>query len=139
MLFSCFGSSKIPSDAPMVAIPDFDKEQIWQLTAIRGRTVDTHGKTFTIQFNPEAGTVRGFMACNMYFGRYVCRPGDSRTGRCPIEICLEGSGSLGCPEADMNADSRYYSLLPKATHLSFTSNTVTLYQNNKEILRYELQ
>lgn len=139
MLFSCTGSAPLSSDSHAYSIPDFDKNQVWQLTAIRGRAVDSRGKTFTIQFNPEAGTVRGLMACNMYFGHYTCLPGDPQTGRCPVEISLEASGSLGCPEADMNADSRYFALLPKATHLTYTSTSLTFYQNNKEILRYELQ
>ena len=136
--FAACASSR-PADKSTLEIPAFDKDQIWQLTAMRGRSVDSQGKTFTLQLYPDAGIVRGFMACNMYFGHYTCHPGDSQTGRFPIEIVLEGSGSLGCPEADMNADSRYYALLPKATHLSYTSTTLILYQNDKEILRYELR
>lgn len=134
---ACTSSRSVDKSA--LEIPDFNKDQIWQLTAMRGKPVDTQGKTFTLQFNPETGDIHGFMACNKYFGHYNCHPGDPQTGLYPIEIGLDGSGSLGCPEADMNADSRYYALLPKATHLSYTSTSLTLYQNNKEILRYELQ
>lgn len=132
-------ASSRPANKSALEIPVFDKDQVWQLIDMRGKPVDTQGKTFTLQLYPDAGIVRGYMACNMYFGHYTCHPGDPLTGRYPIEIVLEGSGSLGCPEADMNADSRYYALLLKATHFSYTSTTLTLYQNDKEILRYELQ
>ena len=44
-----------------------------------------------------------------------------------------------CPESDMNAERRYLSLLTKATHMKIGLYTLILYQQNKEILRFELQ
>ena len=134
---ACSGSRQ--ADKTPLPMPAFDKGQTWQLTVMRGRPVDPKGYVFTLIFNPEAGSVSGMMACNEYFGLYSCLPGDPGSQRYPIKIELQGSGSLLCTEADMNAEARYYALLMKTTHLAYTPTAITLYQNNKEILRYELQ
>ena len=72
-------------------------------------------------------------------GALSCHPGDPKTARYPIKITLQGAGTLTCHEALINADNRYYALLPKTTHLSYSPTSITLYQQNKEILRYELR
>lgn len=138
LLFGACSGTHHVAKTPL-EVPVFEKEQVWQLTTMRGRPADRQSKEITLQFNSEAGSVRGIMSCNTYFGHFVCNPGDPATGRYPISITLEGSGSLGCPEADMNADTRFYALLPKATHAVFTATSITLYQNSKEILHFELR
>ena len=136
LFVACAGSQK--ADSTPLEIPAFDKGEVWQLVAINGKPLTYHPAP-TLIFNPETGLIHGTMACNTYFGLYSCHPGDPKTARYPIKITLQGAGTLTCHEALINADNRYYALLPKTTHLAYSPTSITLYQQNKEILRYELR
>ena len=138
LLFGACSGTHHVAKTPL-EVPVFEKEQVWQLTTMRGRPADRQSKEITLQFNSEAGSVRGIMACNTYFGHFVCNPGDPETGRHPISITLEGSGSLGCPEADMNAEGRFFAAFQKANNILISDNSLTLYRDNKELLLFELR
>lgn len=118
-----------------------EKGQVWQLVAMRGKAMSRTDNIITLAFNPEAGTISGKATCNSYYGNYRLRPssqtpdGDNHT----LKLSDVGSTKVFCNEADMNAESRYISLLPKADALRIDAYTLTLYQKGKEILRYELQ
>ena len=116
-----------------------DKDQVWQLVKIQSRDLPGDAKTVTLTFNPEAESFRGMTACNFYAGTYTLGESSPTDGRRPFSIGTFGSGSIRCPEADMNAEGRYLSIFHKANHLLVTEHTLILYQNDKEILRFEVQ
>ena len=114
---------------------------MWQLVAIRGKDVSRTSNIITLSFNPEAGTISGKAPCNSYFGNYKLRPNTQQQDGDYYTLGFSdiGSTKVYCTEADMNAESRYLSLLPKADALRIDAYTLTLYQKGKEILKYELQ
>ena len=108
---------------------------------MRGKAVSRTTDIITLTFNPEAGTISGKATCNSYYGNYRLKL-DSKTpegDNYTLKLSDVGSTKVFCNEADMNAESRYISLLPKADALHIDAYTLTLYQKGKEILRYELQ
>jgi heat shock protein HslJ len=130
------GSSKsaASSEEPL----SLQKEQVWQLTAMRGRHVKA---LITLSFNTEAATLNGTATCNRYGAD--CRLAYSANlpegYRYTVAVDNLTAGTTLCPEADMNAEARYLALLPKADALLLTAYNLTLFQRDKEILRFELQ
>ena len=133
----CISSRHQASTPPVQTIP-VDKDQTWQLVSLRGKEWN---HPTTLVFNPEAGTCRGFAVCNTYFCHYTAKlvSSTSEGDRYELSIKFEGSGSVGCPDAVMNAEGRYLALLPKADAMLISAYTLTLYQRGKEILKFELQ
>ena len=136
LFVACAGSQK--ADSTPLEIPAFDKGEVWQLVAINGKPLTYHPAP-TLIFNPETSTIHGTMACNTYLASFSCRPANPSSARYPIQISLLSSGTLVCPDALLNADSRFLALLPRATHLAYSPSSITLFQRNKELLRFELQ
>lgn len=138
LVCSC-SHKKLASNSHEMLMPQ--KEQVWQLVSMQGRTTNLVAATPTLCFNPEAHTASGFAYCNSYSFRYESIPVDIQPDGDYHTLSLEpwGTGELGCPEADLNAEQRYLSLLAKATSFRLTSTTLTLFQRNKEILYFELQ
>lgn len=134
---SCKSSQESTLPATASLLPA--KEQIWQLTVLNGREIPRNAKVVTLSFNPEAGSFRGTTACNNYAGTYTLGEASTSNGRRPLSIAGFGAGSVRCPEADMNAESRFTAIFQKANYMSITEYTLSLYHNNKEILRFELQ
>lgn len=117
-----------------------EKGQVWQLVALRGKEVSRTSDIITLSFNPEAGTISGKAPCNSYFGNYTLQLYHSTTSPLyHLAISDVGSTKVYCNEADMNAESRYLTLLPKADAIRIDAYTLTLFQKDKEILRFELQ
>jgi heat shock protein HslJ len=141
LLAACGNSKPAVSTAQQQEALAPQKSQVWQLVAMRGKAVSRTDNIITLMFNPEAGTVSGKATCNSYYGNYRLRldsqtpEGDNYT----LKLSDVGSTKVYCNEADMNAESRYISLLPKADALRIDAYTLTLYQKGKEILKYELQ
>ena len=138
-LISCGGHSKLkPTQQPPL---EPDKEQVWQLVCMQNRSLDRSGAAVTLVLNPEAGTATGQTTCNEYtFSYTLSKPTSHNDGDLyPVSFTFWGSGNIMCPESDMNAERRYLSLLTKATHMKIGLYTLILYQQNKEILRFELQ
>lgn len=117
------------------------KDQTWQLVTLQGRSPKNLAAAPTLRFNPEAGTLSGFAYCNTYTFHYTLHPTAQKPDGDYHTLSLEswGGSSLGCPEADMNAESRFLLLLSKATTLRLTATTLTFYQRDKELLLFELQ
>lgn len=115
-----------------------NKDQVWQLVKIQGRDIPKNTKIVDLTFNPEASSFRGMTACNFYAGTYTLGEASPTDGRRPFSVDI-GTGSILCPEADMNAEGRYVLIFQKANYLLVTEHTLILYQNDKEILRFELQ
>ena len=139
-LMAC-GSSK-PAAVTVDAEPlQPHKEQVWQLVAMRGKSLPARSGIITLTFNPEAGTLSGHATCNNYGAD--CRLAYSASSpegyRYTVTVANLAGGNTLCPEADMNAEARYLALLPKADALLLTPYNLTLFQKDKEILRFELQ
>ncbi len=117
------------------------KEQVWQLVAMRGKAVSRTSGIITLTFNPESGNLSGKATCNSYFGSYTARLKEQLQEGDVYTLTISGVGStkVYCTEADMNAESRYLALLPKADAFRVDAYTLTLYQKGKEILKYEIQ
>lgn len=117
------------------------REQVWQLVAERGRDIKNGTPITTLSFNPEAGTFRGHSACNVYHGEYRLQLEQRRPegDMYAITVNFGGCGNVRCPEADMNAEQRFTSLLPKADHMLVSAYELKLFQRGKELLKFELQ
>ena len=137
ILFSCGSHREAVHTAPVSLLPD--KSQTWQLTALNGRSVSRDAKITTLTFNPEAGSFRGTTACNIYAGAYTLGEASPSDGRRPFVIEYSGSGSIRCPEADMNAEGRFVAVFQKANYILITEYSLSLYHDNKEILHFELR
>lgn len=127
-------------DAPV----PLDKELVWQLVALRGKALraDAAGSATTLVFNPEAATFRGEGPCNDYGGEYALRLVERRADGDLYDLRLTLHSPLSttqCPDAEMNAESRYLALLGRADRMLLSAYSVVLYQRDKEIARYELR
>lgn len=137
LFFTSCGAEKpvVPTDVVVL-----QKGQAWQLVSVRGRA--TKGKPDTVlEFNTEAGTLRGRTACNRYFADIVFIRLVSNTAEgslYTLEFSNMSPGDVQCPDGDMNAERLYISLLSKADRMLLTAYTLTLYQKGKEILKFEL-
>ena len=60
-------------------------------------------------------------------------------GAYSLKLSNLAEGDISCPDAEMNAQFRYISLLMKADAMVVTEYTLTLYCKGAEILKYELQ
>ena len=114
------------------------KNQVWQLTTMRGRPVQS---PIILSFNTEAATLSGRATCNTYGAdcRLTFSAATADGYRYTLAIANLSQGNTLCPEADMNAESRYLALLPKADAMLLTPYNLTLYQRDQEILHFELQ
>lgn len=125
-----------PTASPSLPL---SKDQTWQLVKIQGRTIDRNATPVTILFNPEAGTLRGQTPCNTYSANYTLG------GQLPASENFQLSTSnfqlsnVQCPDAEMNAESRYLANLSKCTWITSTSTTLSLGNKNKTLLQFELQ
>lgn len=109
-----------------------DKGQVWQLVSMRGREVKKT-TVVTLTLNPETGNLHGKAQCNTYYATFRLSPGGG------FKISDLGCGEVSCPDADMNAEWRYLSLLPKVDAMTMTEYTMIFYSKGKEILTFELQ
>lgn len=141
LLAACGNSKPAAKDTAQQITLAPEKGQVWQLVAMRGKAVSRTSDIITLTFNPEAGTISGKATCNSYYGNYSLKL-DSKTpegDNYTLKLSDVGSTKVFCNETDMNAESRYISLLPKADALRIDAYTLSFYQKGKEILRYELQ
>ena len=129
------GCSVRHADEAMRDMPHPDKGQVWQLVEMRGREVKG-GTTVTLTLNPETGVLHGRAQCNDYYADFAMLP---RGGRYALGLSNMGCGETSCPDADMNAEARYLSLLGRADAMTMDEYTMILYCKGKEILKYELQ
>ena len=122
-----------------------DKDQVWQLVAMQGREVAKGNRKSAeevlLMFHPESGTVRGRVACNRYFADYKMKTGKTSSvgTHFSIDVDYISGGDVQCPEGDMALQDRYLNLLSKADAGLLAPHTLTLFQKDKEILRFELQ
>jgi heat shock protein HslJ len=140
MLVQCTAAKQGTAPAPAEAL-QFDKGQVWQLVSLRGKGLSRQDGVFTLTFNPEAGTLSGQMPCNGYYADFSHRLLSLSEAGCRYALAIEslGSGQVACPEADMNAEQRYLALLPRATACVLTPYSLTLFQKDKELMKFELQ
>lgn len=138
-LIACTSTKPAPTSAAAPLQPQ--KEQVWQLVAMRGKPLPPRSATITLTFNTEAATLSGRASCNTYGAdcRLTLVEQQPQGDLFHITIDNVASGNTLCPEADMNAEARYLALLPKADALLIDAYAISLLQKGKEILRFELQ
>lgn len=146
LLSGCGTEKSVSSDASASgqAVPQFDKEQVWQLVGINGKELSSRSVETILMFHPESGTLRGRVACNRYFADYTVRPAKSsgkagNTGEYTMTVQYVSGGDIQCPEGDMAMQNNYLSLLAKADACQLTPYTLTLFRRGKEVLKFELQ
>ena len=118
----------------------FDRHQVWQLVTLRGKAVPTSGPV-TLVLNAEAGALNGRAWCNRYFADFTLRAAtpSAEGTRYDLKVSYLGTDGLQCPEADMDAEGRYFALLAKVDGCLLTSYSLTLYRGGKEVMYFELQ
>ena len=138
MLTSCVSTNiQAPSHPDIWTLT---KEQTWQLTSLNGRRIPDGSKSATLTFNPEAGILSGYATCNTYSAHYILA--DPRAGSEKLQFSIfnfQFSTEIQCPEGDMNAEERFLATLKKATAILIHEHSLSIYQNDKEILHFELQ
>lgn len=139
LLAGCAGGGKAAVNVGEAL--QFDKEQVWQLVAMRGKELPVQADPVIFMLHPESGTLRGRIACNRYFADYkVTLDKVTAEGtRYTLSVMYVSGGDVQCPEGDMAVQERYLALLAKVDACLLTPYTLTLYQRGKETLKYELQ
>lgn len=119
----------------------FDKVQVWQLVAMRGKEIPAQDDPIIFMLHPESETLRGRIACNRYFADYKVHLNKVTAEGTHYALTVQyiSGGDVQCPEGDMALQERYLALLAKADACLLTPYTLTLYQKGKEILKYGLQ
>jgi len=135
-LFPACSTTQSSNHSTTLPIPELDKESVWQLVEMAGRSVPSDAGPITLQFNPEAGTLRGQSSCNTYSADYTLSPTTySYTGSLNSSATLKLSNhshtDIQCAEAQMNTEQRYLALLAKCNHLSINDTKWTLTLSNK--------
>lgn len=140
-LFSCGVFPKGTNPPNEGETVSFNKEQVWQLVTLRGKSLPSSWGNVTMTLNPEGGILKGVIACNRYSARYSCHleSTDANGVHYRMEIEQLGIDGVQCPEADMALQERYLSLFAKSDACILTSHSVTLFYNGKETLHYELE
>ena len=118
-------------------LPTLDKEAVWQLVEMAGRPVQ-QSTVITLQFNPEAGTLRGQSTCNTYCADYTLSPA---TQSSLIKLSHLSHTDIQCAEAQMNTEERFLALLAKTNQLSLSPDgwTLTLSAKGRNPLVFSLQ
>ena len=124
-------------DAQHSPLPTLDKEAVWQLVEMAGRPVQ-QSTVITLQFNPEAGTLRGQSTCNTYCADYTLSPA---TQSSLIKLSHLSHTDIQCAEAQMNTEERFLALLAKTNQLSLSPDgwTLTLSAKGRNPLVFSLQ
>lgn len=140
LLVQCKASREVtvlPAEEPL----RFDKEQVWQLTALQGKEVPQASAEVILMFHPESGTLRGRVACNRYFADYTLRHAgtDAAGSRYEMEVKYVSGGDVQCPEGGMAEQERYLTLLGRADACLLSATTLTLFRKGKETLKFGLQ
>lgn len=124
-------------DTQHTPLPTLDKEAVWQLVEMAGRPVQ-QSTVITLQFNPEAGTLRGQSTCNTYCADYTLSP---TTQSSLIKLSHLSHTDIQCAEAQMNTEERFLALLAKTNQLSLSPDgwTLTLSAKGRNPLVFSLQ
>ena len=136
-------SSLITHHSPL---PTLDKEAVWQLVSLAGRPVQ-QSTVITLQFNPEAGTLRGQSTCNTYCADYTLSQPPSHSATQPLshsatlKLSHLTHTDIQCAEAQMNTEERFLALLAKTNQLSLSPDgwTLTLSAKGRNPLVFSLQ
>ncbi len=133
-------------DTQHTPLPTLDKEAVWQLVEMAGRPVQ-QSTVITLQFNPEAGTLRGQSTCNTYCADYTLSHPPSHSATQPLshsatlKLSHLTHTDIQCAEAQMNTEERFLALLAKTNQLSLSPDgwTLTLSAKGRNPLVFSLQ
>ena len=148
LLASCspFSTLRSPLSTLHSPLPTLDKEAVWQLVSLAGRPVQ-QSTVITLQFNPEAGTLRGQSTCNTYCADYTLSHPPSHSATQPLshsatlKLSHLSHTDIQCAEAQMNTEERFLALLAKTNQLSLSPDgwTLTLSAKGRNPLVFSLQ
>jgi heat shock protein HslJ len=97
----------------------------------------------TLQFNPEAGTLRGQSSCNTYSADYTLSHSSTPSSSPSATLRLSNltHTDIQCTEAQMNTEERFLALLAKTNQLSLSPDgwTLTLSAKGRNPLVFSLQ
>ena len=125
--------------------PTLQRDQEWQLVEMQGRKIKSGTAPIILVFNPEAGTLRGRMACNTYNADFALAPltveAHSPQQWCSLTVSGLESTAVQCPEGVMNDEVRYLAKLRQASQLALADagNTLIIGNRNKPLLVFELK
>lgn len=124
---------KSHKDSVVNARPEFNAEDVWQLTVMRGKeVVFLEGqKKINIQINTEAGTISGHSGCNRYFGAFK----DLGDGKMALSD-FNGT-KMACPEAFHRMENSYLQTLQRCDGYRIGEYTLELLQGDKVLLSFE--
>lgn len=124
---------KSHKDSVVNARPEFNAEEVWQLSAIRGKeVVFLEGqKKVNIQINVEAGTFSGNSGCNRYFGTFK----DLGNGK--MALADFNGTKMACPEAFHKMESSYMQLLRRCDGYRLSEYSLELLQGENILLTFE--
>ena len=133
-------------DTQHTPLPTLDKEAVWQLVSLAGRPVP-QSTVITLQFNPEAGTLRGQSTCNTFCADYTLSQPPSHSATQPLshsatlKLSHLTHTDIQCAEAQMNTEERFLALLAKTNQLSLSPDgwTLTLSAKGRNPLVFSLQ
>lgn len=142
-LLVCGCATRPPAPSPASAAAPVlrpERGQVWQLVALRGRDVSRSSAPVTLEFTPDAFSLKGHAQCNDYYADCRMRwlRSDPDGDRYSLSVSALVGGKVMCPEPAMNADSRYLALLAKADEMLLSAYTLVLYSRGREVLKFEL-
>lgn len=131
LLMAC--GCKSHKEAVVSVKPEFNAEEIWKLTRLKGKEyAPLEGqKEIYIQINVEAGTFSGYSGCNRYFGTFK----DLGEGRM---VLSDFNGTkMACPEAFHKMESGYMQLLHRCDGYNLGEYKLELLQDGNVLLTFE--
>ena len=138
VLLAACRSPKPAAPADAAPATQLTSQQVWQLVSMRDKPVSRSSHITTIVFNPANHSLSGSGPCNSFSASYHLDMA-SANHPSPFSISHLSSSSVLCPEPTMNAESRFFSLLSHVDALALSPSSLTLFQNNKATLQFELQ
>lgn len=128
-----FGACKCHKDVVVNATVQFNADEVWLLSEMQGKeVVPLEGqKKISIQFNPEAGTFRGYSGCNRYFGNF------KDLGKSKMELSDFNASKTACAESFHKVEGAYMALLRRCDGYNLGEYTLELTQKGKVLLAFE--
>ena len=129
------GCNNRKNEVKVFAQPEFQIEDIWTLSSIRGKSVsymDGQHEAY-ISFNPEAGTVKGHNGCNIFFGNFK----DFGDGK--MKLSEISTSKMSCPDDFHRLEQSFMQTLMRCNTYKLGQYTLELFQDEKKMLTFEKQ
>ena len=131
LLAACGNSKSAVKDTTQQTAIAPEKGQVWQLVAMRGKSVSRTDNIITLMFNPEAGTFQGHSGCNRYFGNF------KDLGKGKMELSELNATKMACAESFHKMEGAYMALLRRCDGYNLGEYTLELTQKGKVLISFE--